>query len=121
MHNAREDHENPKIGYMGVSTEQQGSVLTHMHTAHGGATHMAKQATAKATAPAPVLGGVPATLSLIAIEDNARVIRIDAGTTAGKLSSTGKSNVLVSDKVKFTRADGQEVVVQVTAYIPVGK
>lgn len=63
----------------------------------------------------------PASLGLIGIDGNAITVRLDAGNGPGKLSSTGKSMVLVSDKVKFTRADGQEVVAQITCYMPVGK
>ena len=63
----------------------------------------------------------PATMALLGIDGNAITVKLDAGTTEGKLSSTGKSMVLVSDKVKFTRADGKEVVAQITMYMPVGK
>jgi hypothetical protein len=49
---------------------------------------------------------------------NVRSIEINLAGE-GKMSSTGKSMVISSDKSKFIRADGQEVVVQITAYIPV--
>lgn len=63
----------------------------------------------------------PANMMLQEADASGITLRINGGNAEGKLSSTGKSLVLVSDKVKFTRADGKEVVVQVTAYIPVGK
>ena len=62
-----------------------------------------------------------ATMALLGIDGNAITVKLDAGNTDGKLSSTGKSMVLVSDKVKFPRADGREVVAQITMYMPVGK
>lgn len=65
--------------------------------------------------------GTPATMALMGIDGSAITVKLDAGTAEGKLSSTGKSMVLVSDKVKFTRPDGKEVVAQITMYMPVGK
>ena len=41
----------------------------------------------------------PATMALLGIDGSAITVKLDAGNTEGKLSSTGKSMVLVSDKV----------------------
>ena len=77
----------------------------------------------KTIAQDTAIAQVPASMGLTGIDadGNGITLHIGAGTTMGKLSSTGKSMVLVSDKVKFTRADGQEVVAQVTCYVPVSK
>ena len=59
-------------------------------------------------------------IGLTKVDGDAVTLLINA-TGEGKLSSTGKSMVIVSDKVKYLRSDGKEVTIQVTAYLPVAK
>ena len=61
-----------------------------------------------------------ASIGLTQVDGNAVTLVVNAAGE-GRLSSTGKSMVLVSDKVKYLRPDGREVTVQVTAYLPAGK
>jgi hypothetical protein len=64
---------------------------------------------------------IPASIALTGVEGNGITLKLDAGTLAGKLSTSGKTMVLASDKVKYNRADGAEVVVQITMYTPIAK
>lgn len=63
----------------------------------------------------------PASIGIVGVKGSVLTLNIHAGDMDGKMSSTGKSLVLASDKAKFIREDGKEVVVQITAYMPVAK
>ena len=61
----------------------------------------------------------PASITMRSLNGSEVVLAINAGSEDGKLSTSGKSMVLKSDKVKFAREDGKEVTVQVTMYTAV--
>jgi hypothetical protein len=61
----------------------------------------------------------PAAAIMTGLDKEGLSLRIVGGNVPGKLSSSQKSMVLVSDKFKFIREDGREVCVQVTMYMPV--
>lgn len=60
-----------------------------------------------------------ASIAITSIAPEGVTVKLEGGDDAGKLSSSGKTMVLASDKLKFKREDGKEVTVQVTMYTPV--
>lgn len=48
-------------------------------------------------------------------------VEFEYGLDAGKLSSSGKTMILATDRIKSVREDGQEVVIQVLMYLPIAK